>query len=107
MEIVAWQRILTSADTIGEVTGIVVGGCYGDDGCDHTVFVSFDAGNGQSYEFTTSDSGYPVGQSVSVTYVADNPQDASVGSKDLLWVPPLLLLGALTWIPFCLVRKKS
>lgn len=105
-EVAAWQRIRTSEDTIGEVTRIVVDGCS-DDGCNNTVFVSFDASNGQPYEFTTSNEEYSVGQRVPVVYTADNPQDAFVGSKDTLWVPPLLLLGVLIWIPFRLLCTKS
>jgi hypothetical protein len=111
-EVVAWQRILTSADTTGEVTRIVLDGGPSEDGVsDYTTFISFDANNGQSYEFRTSysgsDSRYTVGQLVSVVYTIDNHQDASVGFKEMLWAPPLLVLGVLIWIPFCLVRKKS
>jgi len=106
-EVVAWQRISMSEQTTGEVTRIEVSDCYGDDGCNHTAFVSFDANNGQSYEFTTSDSGYAVGQYVPVFYTADAPQEAFVGSKSTLWVLPLLLLGVLIWIPFHLLFTKS
>jgi len=106
-EVVAWQRIYASEQTTGEVTRIMVSDCSDDDGCAHTAFVSFDASNGQSYEFTDSDLGYVVGQRVPVFYTTNNPQSASVGSKDTLWVPPLLLLGVLIWIPFYLLCTKS